>query len=268
MGRTRCAIALLTAGVALTMPVRAAAELTFVWEDPFSAAERTKLEAWLNETHDAVERLVGPFPMGVRAHLHRRDGSREPVPWARTERDETQGIHFYVDAGFSLDAFRHDWTAPHELSHLILPYVGRHNAWFAEGFASYMQYRVMESMGVLTPEAAASRYRDHLEGAERRYGYSAEPFVEAAPTLRAQRQFAVMYWGGAAYFMQVDEALRADGSSLVAVLRAYMKCCRRDRARLDELLTSLDELAPGPVFTECYRRFAARPGFPEVDDIP
>jgi len=246
------------------LPAPARAELTFVWAGDFSDAEKAKLMAWVRETHDAVEHLVGDFPMGVRAYLHRRDGAREPVPWARTQRYRGQGVHFHVDPSYSLAAFRRDWTAPHELSHLILPYVGRRHAWFSEGFASYLQYPVMQVMGVLSEADAARRYRRNLERAARNYRYSGESFVEAAPKLRAARQYPVMYWGGAAYFLRVDEALRRSGSSLPAVLRAYLACCRKDQARLESLLDELDRLSPAAVFTDNFARLSAEPGFPGV----
>ena len=149
------------------------AELTFEWVDEFTADEQAKLTAWVREVHGAVERIVGPLPVDVRTYMHRRDGAREPVPWARTQRYRGQGVHFHVDPAYSLDAFRHDWTAPHELSHLILPYVGARHAWFAEGFASHMQYRVMQAMGVLSGTEAERRYRRKLESAERNYDYPA-----------------------------------------------------------------------------------------------
>lgn len=252
-------------GAVLAAPVAApvAAELTFVWEDTFTAAEQSRLEGWIRQTHRAVESVVGPFPMDVHIHMHRREGAREPVPWANTRRYDRQGVNFHVDPGYPPDAFLGDWTAPHELSHLILPYVGRRHAWFAEGFASYMQYRVMQAMGELSAEDAKRRYRRHLERAARRYDYPHRPFVEAAPRLRKARQYPVMYWGGAAYFQQVDEALKHSGSSLRQVLREYLQCCRRDRAQLGDLLAELDRLAPAPVFTRQHARLATEPGFPD-----
>lgn len=240
----------------------ARADIHLVWDDQFSADEQAKLTSWLRETYAGLESLVGKLPMGVTAHMHRRDHSREPVPWAHTERDNQQGVHFYVDPGFSLQAFRHDWTAPHELSHLILPYVGRGNAWFAEGFASFMQYQVMEAMGVLSEADAARRYREHLERAASGYGYPRQSFVEAAPKLRASRQYPVMYWGGAAYFLQVDQALRDSGTSLAAVLRDYVRCCRQNRDSLSDLIARLDRLSGSQAFSGHYARFSTDPGFP------
>lgn len=244
----------------------AAAELRFVWEDAFDAAERVRLEGWIRDTQAAAERLVGPFPMPVTVHLHRRASAREPVPWAHTRRRNGQGVHFHVDLRHPPEAFRRDWTAPHELSHLILPYLGRRAAWFAEGFASYMQYQVMIAMGVLGETEAGERYRERIGRAAARYRYRELSFVEAAPRLHEDRQYPVMYWGGAAYFLRVDQALGRAGSSLPAVLRLYLSCCRRDRHTLDGLLDELDRLAPAPVFTEQYRRLAGERGFPALPD--
>jgi len=265
-------LALLTVLIVAVLPAAAAADtastgLHFVWLDDFDAAERVKLTEWIEETHAAAVRLTGPFPMPVRVYFHRRDGAREPVPWAHTQRSRDQGVHFHVDPRFPLADFRRDWTAPHELSHLILPYLGRRHAWFAEGFASYLQYAVMQSMGVLSADDARRRYRRNLQGAERDYEHLRRPFVAAAPRLRAEGKYPVMYWGGAVYFMQVDQALVERGSSLQSILRDYLACCRRDRDGLHSLLEELDRLAGAAVFSERLRLFESEPGFPHYTDV-
>ena len=73
-----------------------------------------------------------------------------------------------------------------------------------------------------------------------------------------------MYWGGAAYFLQVDAALRERGTDLIEVLQAYTACCRRNRASLEALLTELDGLSGGDAFTRTLARFRSEPGFPEL----
>jgi hypothetical protein len=244
-------------------PVRAA-ELRFVWVDEFSDAERERLATWVEAAADGVETLVGAFPMGVEVHFHRRSGAREPVPWANTRRGRVQGVHFHVDPAHPPAAFRRDWTAPHEFAHLILPYLGRKHAWFAEGFASFMQFRVMHAMGVLSAEAAEARLQDRLERAARDYDYTVWSLVEAAPRLRSEGRYPVMYWGGAVYFLQVDAALRARGTDLIAVLRDYTACCRRDRAELQALLDELDRLGGSDVFDATLARFRREPGFPRL----
>jgi len=240
------------------------ADTRIAWQGSFTDAERAMLTSWINESVAGVATLVGPFPFDVQVRIYRRDGSREPVPWANTRRGFRQGVNFYVDPGFDLLDFQSDWTAAHELSHLILPYLGEANAWFAEGFASYMQYQVMLATQALTPAEAVENYRSRLDKARIRYPYHDQPFTRAAPKLRQARQFPVMYWGGAAYFLQVDEALsQSRGTSLISILKDYLACCRRNQKKLSELVVTLDELSNSDIFSSHLETFSTRPGFPD-----
>lgn len=174
-------------------------------------------------------------------------------------------MHFHVDPRFDLHELRSDWTAPHELSHLALPYLGSRQAWFAEGFASYMQYQVMQAMGVITAAEAAQRYEDKLALAAQRYRYPDRPFAIAAPRLRAEGNYPTMYWGGAAYFLRVDAALRQHaGVDFIMVLRDYVACCRYGGGDLDRLLEALDRISGTTLFREHYLRFQVGKGFPVV----
>ena len=83
-----------------------------------------------------MERSIGSYPFTVTYYLSRKDNASEPVPWANTVRSGEQAVEFYVDPSYDLSEFLADWTAPHEISHLSIPYVGRSNMWFSEGYAS------------------------------------------------------------------------------------------------------------------------------------
>lgn len=253
---------------ALLLSAVAHAGLQFHWQDVFTAEEQAKLRAWIEETHAAVEHLVGPLPFEVHVFMHRRDGAAEPVPWANTQRSRRQGVHFHVDPRFPPTAFRHDWTAAHELSHLVLPYLGSAYAWFSEGFASYMQYQVMHAQGVLSADAVAQRYRRNLDRARRSYSYPAQPFARAAPRLRAEGKYSTLYWGGAVYFLEVETALRrASGRDLPGLLREYIACCSARRGSLSTLVAELDRLAGSGQFSSQLRRFEATPGFPLYEHL-
>ena len=243
--------------------------LRFHWEDAFSATEQQRLQNWIIRTDRALTELVGELPFTRHIFFHRRDNSREPVPWAHTQRSPTQGVHFHVDMSYPQQDFDEDWTAPHELSHLVIPYLGRKNAWFAEGFASYMQYQVMMQMGVLTHSDAQQRYAQRIERAEKRFALDDLPFVEAAPKLRAMGQYPTMYWGGAVYFKQVAQQLSIQGRiSLIDTLASYVSCCRNEDASLKTLITQLDQLASGRVFRHCMDEFERQPGFPDIPWAP
>ncbi len=250
------------------VPLSARAELQFHWQDAFSAEEKSGLTAWITETQEALESLVGTPPFEVHIFFHRIDGAREPVPWAHTERSDIQGVHFHVDPRFPMSDFRRDWTAPHELSHLVLPYLGSKHAWFAEGFASYMQYQVMGVMGELTAAQVARSYQRKLQRSEQNYGYPDSPFAAAAKRLRAERKYPVMYWGGAAYFLRVGQELdQSPGQGLIATLKSYLTCCRQDEDDLQALLAELDRLAGSDAFNRNLQRFRSVPGFPVFADL-
>lgn len=245
----------------------AQADIVYHWKDRYSPEEQEKLKAWIERTVAAVQRRVAQYPFDVHVFFHRSDRGGEPVPWAHTRRLRRQEVHFHVSPEFPLQRFVDDWTAPHELSHLLIPYLGKRNAWFAEGFASYMQYQVMHEMGVLSDAELEDRYRNRITRAARNYRLDEMPFAEAAPKLRRQREYPTMYWGGAAYFLGVDHALRRNGDSLLRVLTAYVACCRMRTHGLSGLVTELDRLADSGVFSTALKDLRNRPGFPRYGEL-
>lgn len=245
----------------------ATAELRFHWQDRFTPSEQAQLKSWIVTTDAALTELVGELPFTRHIFFHRRENAREPVPWAHTQRGSKQGVHFHVDPRYSLEEFLADWTAPHELSHLVIPYLGRSRAWFAEGFASYMQYQVMGKMGIMQADEIEARYDSRFEREEGRYDLLHMPFAEAAPKLRSRGQYPTMYWGGAVYFVQVDRWLKDNAdTNLLDTLRRYVDCCRMQTRGLDELIAALDQVVQANVFHECLTTFETRPGFPEFRD--
>jgi len=258
----RClALAMILVCIFSISSVSAKAQLC--WDAEFNRADKEKLTRWIEETHGALEALIGALPFDMQIYMHRRR-STEPVPWAHTERSGVQGVHFHVDPSFSLQEFLKDWTAPHEMSHLVLPYLGRADSWFAEGFATYMQYQVMRKMGVLSGAAMKKRYLRNFKRAEQRFTDASRPFAHAAPRLRSAGDYPTMYWGGAAYFLQVNDVLMTHHkTSIVSVMKDYVACCRRDRSGLDELVVELDSVTDADRFTTSLARFRAEPGFPE-----
>ena len=245
------------------MPARA--ELSFHFDDEFSQAEQHKLIDWVEAVSDGVQSLVGPFPFDVQIRFVRVDYG-EPVPWANTLRGATQGVRFHVDPTHPLETFLLDWTAAHELSHLVVPYLGREHSWFAEGFASYMQYQVMQSMGVISAEEADDRYRQKIAKAASEYEYDDRSVVDAAPQLRAERKYPVMYWGGAVFFLQLDRALGARGDDgLVELVAEYLRCCRTSRDSLEGLVNDLDALIGEALVAQRLEAFRNTRGFPDYD---
>lgn len=242
----------------------ARADLQWHWDDRFSDAEQDKLETWIETAVVSVEETVAPFPFDLHVHFHRTNAYDSPVPWANTIRSgRRQGVNIHVDPDFSRAELLADWTAWHELAHLFLPFLGRDNSWFAEGYASYMQYQLMHAAGVLSADAVRANYRAKIERAARNYDMPERNFIDAAPALRARRDYPTEYWGGAVYFLRVDSALRAKGSSVPEVVREYVRCCRSGRPSLDALVDTLDSVAGQDAFSRELEALRRSRGFPD-----
>ncbi len=242
------------------------AAIIYEWADDFSPREKSKLTDWMETTANGLFALTGELPFDIHVRFHRSHANKEPVPWAHTVRGKRQGVNFHVNPNFSLQVLLADWTAAHELSHLVLYYLGRQNAWFAEGFASYMQFQVMHKMGVLSRDEMIDSYRQRMAKARRDYDMPHLSFARAAPILRSSARYPTMYWGGAVYFLRVDSALRDNtGRTLADVLRAFVDCCRMDIQPYPGLINTLDAIADSTIFKQQYERFSAQAGLPDYE---
>lgn len=223
----------------------------------FLPEQQQKLVQWLDFGVTQTASVFGDYPFTMELHLHPRQ-SRQPVPWANTWRARVQSVHFYVDSRFSLQHFINDWTLYHELSHLALPYLGERHTWFAEGFASFMQYQIMQQAGLLQ-STPAQLYRDKLAPHLRWYN-SDYSVTEVASRLLTQGKYPAAYWGSAWFFVMADEQLmQQKGVRLTSLIARYQHCCRLQDNTLTEVLSSLDTLSETQVFTRLHQHFTESP---------
>ena len=252
----------------LSLSATAHSRLLLHWQDEFSVTERQDLSRWLDQADRGLRQLFGELPFGYGAHLHRQSPSHEPVPWAQTNKRHGRAVHFYVDPTHSLYDFLSDWTATHELVHLLFPYLGDEGRWFAEGVASYYQYPVMVAAGNMSWPHSVARLSERLQRARdlhRRDGRSIIA-LNRAPVGRLAN--VRLYWGGASYFLAVDHRLhREKGTRLHQVLRDYLSCCASLRSgSAGALIEQLDRISRSQIFSETYRDTVAKDGFPDVTD--
>lgn len=226
------------------------------WQHDFSAAEQAKLSQWLAFSSQATLNQLGPYPFEMQLYLYRRPGN-EPVPWANTWREHSQQIHFYVAPQFNKAQFIADWTAYHEMAHLALPYLGRRHAWFAEGFASYMQYQIMQQAGLI--DSAASHISTKF-AVQRKHYLQQHSMADTAALLLSQRRFAAGYWGGAQFFVVAERLLQQQGKApLNQQIQRYQQCCRLQDTNLQQVIRSLDSVSDSTVFSQLLQQFNQLP---------
>jgi hypothetical protein len=213
----------------------------------------------------AYGRFPNPAPQVVVIPVERsRDGSA--VPFGQVIRDGGEAVELFIDASRPLDALLRDWTATHEFSHLMLPYLERDHRWVSEGFAQYYQNVLLARSGAYH---AARAWRELYAGFER--GRLSRP--ELSPNAAAERGVGSarmkIYWSGAALALMADVELRERSrgkETLDDVLGRFQECCLPS-ARVwsaPEFFAKLDELASHPVFMPLYRRYADAAGFPDT----
>jgi hypothetical protein len=235
------------------------------------AARPQDMSAWIGEAAGAVATLYGRFPLGSPQILvvPRGEGP-EAVPWAQVLRGGGAAAHFFVDPSRPLGEFRDDWTAAHELSHMLLPYVERDDAWLSEGFASYYQNVLRARAGMLDPGHAWDKL---YQGFERgRNGTRGKTLAAASRSMGRDRAFMRVYWSGAAIALSADVELRRrtrGTHSLDTAMAALRECCLpSERAwSASEVFDRLDAATSETVFDELYDRYVHDRRFPELGSV-
>ena len=213
----------------------------------------------------AYGRFPNPAPQIILIPTATGRGDRgEPVPFGHVIRDGGEAVQFFVNQTQPLDKFIADWTATHEFSHLLIPYINADENWISEGLASYYQNVLMARSGAYTAEKG---WRKIIEGFRR--GEQAVPHLSLENAMPIGSWDGIMktYWGGAAIFMLADVELRASSAnavSLDSVLERLQACCLPSSRSWDgrSFFRKLDRLAPTPLFEALYDRYRSAPGFP------
>lgn len=237
--------------------------------DPAAAAG--EMGRWIGEAAIAVTTLYGSFPLASpQVLVIPRGQAGEAVPWAQVLRGGGVAAHFFIDASRPLSEFRDDWTAAHELSHMLLPYIYRDDAWLSEGFASYYQNVLRARADMLEPERAWDKlYKGFQRG---RDGTRGKTLAEASRSMGRDRAFMRVYWSGAAIALSADVELRrrtGGEQSLDTAMAALRDCCLpSERAWTGrEVFDRLDRLTGDTVFRELYETHVPDRRFPDLDEV-
>ncbi len=226
-----------------------------------------KLARWVRTAASNVTLAYGrypnPSPQVLVVPVDPRGGSA--VPFGRVLRDGGEAVQFFVDPTRPLSELLDDWTATHEFSHLMLPYV--RERWISEGFATYYQNVLLARAGIYGERRAWQKLH---EGFER--GRRSVPGTSPNDARMGGGGVMKIYWSGAAVALLADLALRRESGgreSLDTVLEQLAACCLPSERSWGgrELFARMDRFASHPVLMDLYNRYADRPGFPDLEPI-
>jgi|GEM_PF-1283470 len=238
--------------------------------------------AWIERSLGSVADISGRFPVDrVTIFLDRSRGS-QPVAYGWVRRNNPPEVHLRVFPAATLDDLLDDWRGYHEFAHLLLPFVGNRDIWFAEGLASYYQHFLQARAGVIDSEQSWQRL---VAGFQRGLDDPAgrgESLDSLSPKMWSERAFRRVYWTGAAFFLRVDYRLRlaSDGEhTLDTTLAAFQDCCmsgdgsraNRYKSRWDAeaMVAELGKLSLSEIWQEEYQRTIeqlAEPDFGEAGE--
>ncbi len=242
--------------------------------EPIDEDKAAELVEWLRAASTSISLAYGRFPNPAASVVVRptsRSGwsSRSPVPFGRVIRTDGEKIELFINADRPIEDFYGDWTATHEFSHLMLPYLGQRHRWISEGFASYYQNVLMSRAGNYTPDEA---WRKLVAGLDR--GRRSRPELSLNEAADAGVRIARMklYWSGAAIALMADVELRersGGAESLDVALDRLQRCCLPSRRTWTgpELFSKLDEMIESPVFMPLYKQYADHAGFPDYEPL-
>lgn len=239
-----------------------AANFRLNYAGEFSAEEKKSLLQWLQGVVSASNTVYGRPPLGdTYLELIPYRNSKGPVPFGQVIREDSQGIRFYVNPTFPLQAFIDDWTAYHEFSHLLMPFPGPSDIWFAEGLASYYQNIVRARAGLLGPLEAWQKIYAGFERGAKDTRMKHLTLKQLSPKMWDSRSFMRVYWSGAYYFFSVDIALRElePPQSLDQVLSNFQQCCLSKQRQWSavQLVDKLDQLSGTQIFSHHYQKTIA-----------
>ena len=232
-------------------------------------ADTAMIRGWLEEAATAITTLYGGFPVSSPQILVLPwEPVGEPVPWGQVIRGGGPSTLFVIDQRRPAQEFHDDWTAAHELSHMLLPYIRRSDAWLSEGVASYYQNVLRARAGMISEDVAWKKlhagFQRGIDGTKKN-----QTLIDATKNMRKDNNYMRVYWSGAAIALLADIKLREQTNGLHSMdtaLSALQQCClpsdRLWSAR--EVFAKLDRLTGTRVFIGLYNEHANGRSFPDL----
>lgn len=235
--------------------------------------DTNELVDWIRSAAGNVALAYGRFPNPSPSVLVLPVGdsrrSDAAVRFGRVIRDGGEAVELFVNRNVPMDEFYDDWTATHEFSHLMLPYVASRHRWISEGFAQYYQNILMARAGQYSELRAWQKIVDGLER-----GRLSSPRLSPNQAAAGDRRGSTMkvYWSGAAIALLADVELRRRSNgerSLDSVLKQLAECClpAGDAWSGTRLFETLDSFLDEPLFIPLYRKHADAAGFPDTRQL-
>lgn len=238
--------------------------------------ERQRTYSWLQRVADALLTVYGEWPKDkLDISIQKGSSGHSPVPWGQVIRGKPDRVLLVVNPESGLQELTSDWTAFHELSHLLIPYSGHGNMWFSEGLATYYQNIIQARSGLLNETELWGKLASGFERGRKQNKLSHIDLAEISDNMRKYRNFMRVHWSGVHYWLTADIKLRRisqNKMTLDSLLKQLKDCCQQRSMSAVAIAEKLDQIAesnlPGvsifkPLFDE-YRVSRTMPDYKPV----
>jgi hypothetical protein len=238
----------------------------------FKPAEREQLLDWLDFLSTALLQVYGHWPRQEwRVSVAPAASSNtNPIPWAQVHRNAVDGVEFFTAPGATAEQLKQEWTGYHELAHLLIPYRGWGDTWFAEGLATYYQAILQARAGVLSERQTWQHLYDGFQRGQAESQFNDQTLQVISEAMREDGGFMRVYWSGAWYFLAADIRLRqqsAGRNSLDLALQKLNQCCADQQLSVPQIVSKLDEMNEVLLFQEFYDRLVSSRQIPAHEKI-
>ena len=237
----------------------------------FNRSELQQTEQWLKDVTDSLLMVYGEWPKDefeiIVKSTHR---GRGPVPWGQVNRDDPNRVSLFINPDYGFDAVSDDWTAYHELSHLLIPYRGYGDLWISEGLASYYQNIIQARSGMLNERQFWNKLISGFERGKRQTNYSHLKLSKVSDNMRRYRNHMRVYWSGVLFWLTADLEIREQSNnkqSLDSLLKQLKYCCEKRDMSSTSIMRKLDQLYGGKTFTPLFYKFRNSYKIPDYQPI-
>jgi hypothetical protein len=239
------------------------------YQASLSEAERRTAVQWLEQVTTAILTIYGELPNNhMHINIDRSANRSSPVPWGQVERGNPTRILLVINPALGTDALISDWTAFHELSHLLIPYEGYGNVWLSEGLATYYQNIVQARSGLFNDTRMWGKIASGLERGRKDQRWRHIDLTEVSDNLRETRQYMRVHWSGVLFWLTADVELRKQGKgTLDDALKQLKYCCEGRSMSARAIVHKLDALTNMELFVPLFQKYRETYAIPEYQQI-
>ena len=243
--------------------------ISIYYHSSLNEAERKMTQQWLQQVTDALLTVYNELPEdNYRITIERSSSLHSPVPWGQVKRGTPTNVLLVINPDLGYDALISDWTAFHELSHLLIPYRGHGNIWLSEGLATYYQNIIQARSGRFDETEMWRKIAAGFQRGRNEQSWRHINLTKVSDNLHETRQYMRVHWSGVLFWLTVDVELRKQGKiSLDDALKQLRYCCQGKSMSAEEIVSKLDELTKQKLFVPLFDKYSNSYSTPEFTSI-